>query len=156
MGADCRPAPIDRRGPARDAAAMTSSLVSLDDDAPALLDAARGLREGASLEAIATSLVRLEEALRAVSSATLDASHTVVPPGRIDESVAHRFARAAEHWPRRDRVVPPSHERQAELLTAFDDARATIRAAAECCRRAREILASTMRAPGDRPADGQA
>jgi hypothetical protein len=123
--------------------------MSLDDDARAVLEAAVGLRDGPSPDAIASSLLDLEEALRTVGAATEDATHCLVPPGRIDESVAQRFARAAERWPRRVGGVPPSHERQAELLTAFDDARATILAAAECCRRAREILASTTQASGD-------
>ncbi len=135
---------------------MTRSLISLDDEARAVLEAARGLRDGGSLEAIASSLLDLEGALRAVSSATQAAAHCLIPPGRIDESVAQRYARAAERWPRRGDGMPPTHERQAELLTAFDDARATILAAAECCRRAREILASTARASGEQPADLQA
>ena len=58
------------------------------------------------------------------------------------ESVSRRYARAAASWPRDG--VAPSYERQAQLLTALHDAGATLRAGAECCRRARDILASTI------------
>jgi hypothetical protein len=107
------------------------------------------------LEPITSLLLELEEALRAMSTATQDAAHSLIPAGRVDESVAERYARAEESWRRRGDGPPPTHERQAELLSAFDDARATLRAAAECCRRARRLLASTLHAPGDQPVDLQ-
>jgi hypothetical protein len=109
-----------------------------------------------SLEAIPPLLLELEESLRAMSTTTEEAAQSLIPPGRIDESVAARYARAAESWPRRGDAGPPTHERQAELLSAFDDARATLHAASECCRRARRILASTLHASDDPPSDLQA
>ncbi len=154
MAAKCRSAPIDRCRPAGDAAVMTHSFMSLTDDAPAA--AAGRPSDDGSLDAITSLLVELEEALRAMSTATQDAAHSLIPPGRIDESVAERYARAAESWPRRGDGAPPTHERQAELLSAFDDARAALRAASECCRHARQTLASTLHAPGDQPSDLQA
>ena len=124
---------------------MTHSSILVARDAP-------GTGER-SLERIPPLLLELEEALRAMSAATQDAAHTVIPPGRGHESPAERYARAAESWPLRGGGAPPTHERQAELLSAFADARASLRAAAECCGRARSILASTLPASGGRPAD---
>jgi hypothetical protein len=124
---------------------MTQSSMPLADDASRLLEATLRVRDDASVGALASALGDVEQALRALSSATQEAAHSLIPPARIDESVVNRYARAAEVWPRPFGAPPPTHERQAELLTALDDARATVRAAAECCRRAREILASTAR-----------
>jgi hypothetical protein len=146
--AECTPGPIDRCRNLNDAGAMTRSPMPLADDAPVLLRAALRFRDGASLEEMTSSLADLEEALREVSSATQDAADSLIPRARIDESAAQRYARAAAAWPRLGKGAPPTHERQAELLTAFDDARAALRAAAGRCRRARELLTSTIRASG--------
>jgi hypothetical protein len=120
----------------------------LDDEAAALNAAAARLRpdpsEPASVELVASSLAEVEEALRALSLATGHAADTLIPPRAVGEGASRRYARAAASWPRGDYGAPPSHERQAQILAALHDARATIRAAAECCRRAREILASTI------------
>jgi hypothetical protein len=112
------------------------------DDAPALPAAATS--EAASVERITSSLADVEEALRALGAATHHAADALIPPARIDESVSRRYARAAAAWPRRGDGPPPSYERQAQLLAALHDAGATLRAGAECCRRARDILASTI------------
>lgn len=123
---------------------MTRTSTPLTDDASAPLGPALELRD-ASGEALTSSLAEIEAALRALGSAMQEAAHSLIPPGRIDESVANRYARAAEAWPRPRGGATPTYERQAELLGAFDDARATLRAAAECCRRTREILTSILR-----------
>jgi hypothetical protein len=122
---------------------------------PSSAPLAPALRDGASPDALMSSLVDTEEALRAISSTMQAAAHRLIPPGRVDERVAQRFARAGEAWPGGGDAAPPTPERQAELLAALDDARASLRAAAECCRRAREILASTVHASGVRPSDPQ-
>jgi hypothetical protein len=127
---------------------MHSHRTPLADDASALLSAATRLRddatEPASVGLIASSLSDVEEALRALSGATRDVADALIPPGGIDESVSRRYARAATSWPRDGGGAPPSHERQAQILTALHDAGATLRASAECCRRARDILDSTI------------
>jgi hypothetical protein len=124
---------------------MNPSSTPLADDASALLEAALRVHADPSVGTLTASLVDVEQALRALSGATEDAAHALVPPAGIDESVATRYARAADEWPSPFGTPAPSYERQAELLGALDDARATLHAAAECCRRAREILISTVR-----------
>jgi hypothetical protein len=100
--------------------------------------------EPASVELITCSLADVEEALRALSGATHHAADALIPPAHIDESASRRYARAVASWPRHGDCPPPSYERQAQILTALHDAGATLRAGAECCRRARDILASTL------------
>lgn len=100
--------------------------------------------EPASVELVASSLTDLEQTLRALDRATLHAAEALIPPAGVGESVAGRYARAAASWPGPVDHAPPSHERQAQLLSALHDTAATLRAGAECCRRARDILTSTI------------
>jgi hypothetical protein len=130
---------------AGNASQMNRHRTAPPDDTSALPAAARlqdDASEPASVELLASSLADVEKALRALSGATEHAADALIPPGNIGESVSRRYARAAASWPRDG--VPPSYERQAQLLTALHDAGATLRAGAECCRRARDILASTI------------
>jgi hypothetical protein len=97
-----------------------------------------------SVEQLTSSLADVEEALRALSDATNRAADELIPPAGIGEGASRRYARGAASWPRHGGGAAPSYERQAQILTALHDAAATLRAGAECCRRAREILASTV------------
>jgi hypothetical protein len=90
-----------------------------------------------SVDLVTSSLNDVERALRDLSGAIDRAADALIPPGTIGESVSRRYARAAAAWPRAGHGSPPSHERQAQLLSAIHDAAATLRAGAECCRRAR-------------------
>jgi hypothetical protein len=148
MPSDCSAAPIDRCATAGNAPEMTSSRTPLADDAAALLAAATRLQpeqaEPVSVELLTSSLADVEEALRTLSDATKHAADALIPPVSIGEGASRRYARAAASWPRHGGGVPPSHERQAQILAALHDAGATLRAGAECCRRARDILASTI------------
>jgi hypothetical protein len=101
------------------------------------------LAEPVSVERVSSWLADVERALRALSGRTRDAADGLIPPGAIDDGPSRRYARAAASWQRVADGLPPSHERQAEILAALHDAGATLRAAAECCRRARDILDST-------------
>ena len=118
----------------------------LADDASALLAAATRLEddscEPVSVEPVTSALADAEEAMRVLSVAIEHAADALIPPGSTGESVSRRFARAAASWPRDG--APPSYERQAQILTALHEAGATLRGGAERCRRARDILASTV------------
>jgi len=119
----------------------------LADDASALLAAAAkrdaDASEPASVELLASWLSDVEETLRALSDATQHAVDALIPRASIDESASQRYARAAASWPRHGGGALPSYERQAELLATLHDAGATLRAGAEHCRRASNILRST-------------
>jgi hypothetical protein len=145
---ECSVAPIDARGMAGNAPGMNGYRTALADDASALLAAATELRadssEPASVELLTSTLADVEEALRALSGASRHAADALIPPRRIDETASGRYARAAASWPDHGDGAPPSYERQAQILTALHDAAATLRAGAECCRRARDVLASTI------------
>ncbi len=142
---ECSPAPIDARGTGGNALGMNGYRTPVADDAPALPAAATRLQadpsQPASVESLASTLTDVEEALRTLGGATRHAADALIPPRRLDESASNRYARAAESWPD---GAPPSYERQAQILAALHDAAATIQASAECCRRARGILASTI------------
>jgi hypothetical protein len=97
-----------------------------------------------SVEVLTSSLANVEDALRALSDATTHAADALIPPANSGEGASRRYARAAASWPRTRDEPPPSYERQAQILSALHDAGATIRAGAECCRRARKILASPV------------
>jgi hypothetical protein len=116
------------------------------DDASALLTTATPgeVAETTSVEQVSSWLEDVDQALRALSRGTQRAADGLIPPGAIDESPARRYARAAATRVRIDDGPAPSYERQAQILTALHDAGATLRAAAECCRRARQILDSTI------------
>jgi hypothetical protein len=148
MASDCSAAPIDGCLTAGKARGMNRHRTPLADDAAALLEAAERLQPDpaapASIEVLTSSLADVEEALRALSDATQHAADVLIPPAGIGEGASRRYARAAATWPRHGGGEPLSYERQAQILTALHDAGATLRAGAECCRRARAILAATI------------
>lgn len=148
MRSECSPAPIDRCATASNAPTMNRHRSPLADNASTLLAAATRLQpdpaQPGSVELLTSSLADVEEALRALSDATKHAADALIPPASIGEGASQRYARAAASWPRTPDEPPPSYERQAQILSALHDAGATIRAGAECCRRARKILASTV------------
>lgn len=123
---------------------MTVSAMPLADDASALLAAAMRLKDDASepgsVVRVASVLGDVEQALRALDCATQHAADALIPRGAPNESPSRRYARAAAAWHRLGDAPPPTHERQAQILAALHDAAATLRAGAECCRRARDIL----------------
>jgi hypothetical protein len=94
--------------------------------------------------AVEVGACRCREALRALSDATNHAADALIPPASIGEGAARRYARAAASWPLHGEGAPPSYERQAQILAALHNAAATLRPGAERCRRAREIMASTI------------
>jgi hypothetical protein len=122
---------------------------------PRLLSAAERLRdlagEGGCAALLPDAFDRIARSLRALDGGCARAAHALIPPGD-DDSVSARYARAAAGWPGTGEGGGPSHERQAELLAALDDAGATLRAAAERCARTSDLLAATMDAAG-KPAD---
>ena len=85
---------------------------------------------------VAISLVDVEATLRALDRTCLAAAVALLPPG---DGICGRYRAAGDAW-RADGSRPPSHERQAEILACLHDAGATLRAAAECCERARRLL----------------
>jgi hypothetical protein len=88
---------------------------------------------------VAASLVDVEATLRALERTCLTATAALLPPARLDVDICARYSAAAAAW-RADGAAPPAHERHAEILTCLHDAGATLRAAAECCHRARTLL----------------
>jgi hypothetical protein len=124
---------------------MHASAISSSSDAAALLAAAERLEEAApqanSPRSVAASLVDVEATLRALDRTCLAAAAALIPRPDGDDRVCARYAAAAEHW---DDAGPPSYERQAEILARLHDSGATLRAAAECCRRARTLLETTI------------
>jgi hypothetical protein len=129
---------------------MNDPRIRLAHDSLTLLSAAERLRQGASDRACATivpaALDCIEQSLHALSRGCDGAAHVFVPPAR-DESISRRYARAAADWPEARDGVGPSHERQAQLLASLSDAGAALRAAAESCARARDLLTTTMETP---------
>jgi hypothetical protein len=69
----------------------------------------------------------------------LAAAAALLPPAGPDDGICGRY-RAAGDARRAGGSAPPSYERQAEILACLHDAGATLRAAAECCERARRLL----------------
>lgn len=125
---------------------MHASAISSSSDAAALLAAAERLEEAApnasSPRSVAATLVGVEATLRALDRTCLAAASALIPPSETDDRICARYAAAAEHW---DAAGRPSYERQAEILARLHDAGATLRAAAECCRRAGTLLETTIR-----------
>ena len=79
---------------------------------------------------VAASLVEVEATLRALDQTCLAAAGSLLPPVTGERGICARY-----------RDVPSlSYERQAEIHACLHDAGATLRAAAECCRRARGLL----------------
>jgi hypothetical protein len=93
---------------------------------------------------VAISLVDVEATLRGLDRTCLAAAAALLPPAALDQDICTRFAASAAAW-EGDGAAPPSYERQAEILSCLHDAGATLRAAAECCQRARTLLEDTCR-----------
>src|SRR6185503_3163582 len=95
-------------------------------DSLTLLSAAERLQQGAGDRACAAflpaALECIEQSLHALSRSCHAAAHALIPPGDLDESVSHRYARAAVAWPGAGDGAGPSHERQAQLLASLDEA----------------------------------
>jgi hypothetical protein len=93
---------------------------------------------------VATSLVDVEATLRALDRTCLAAAAALLPPATPDRDICMRFGASAAVW-EADGAAPPSYERQAEILACLHDAGATLRAAAECCERARGLLEDAVK-----------
>jgi hypothetical protein len=132
---------------------MDDPPIPLADDAHALLSAAERLQQAAGDRASApfvpAALGRIEQSLLALSRGCDRAAQCFVPPADRDASISLRYARAAADWPGAGDRAGPSYERQAQVLASLHDAAAALRAAADCCVRARELLSTTMEAPAD-------
>ena len=88
---------------------------------------------------VATSLVDVEATLRALDRTCIAAAAALLPPAELGVDICARYRASAAAW-EADDAAPPSYERQAEILSCLHDAGATLRAAAECCQRARVLL----------------
>jgi hypothetical protein len=127
---------------------MYDSPSRLADDALALQSIAERLhddtlhRECAPL--VPAALAAIEQALRTLSRTCYAAAQSFVPLGSHGESIAERYARAAEEWPAARDGDGPAHEQQARVLSSLHDAGAALRAAAGHCARAGGNLAETM------------
>jgi hypothetical protein len=130
---------------------MDDPRIRLAHDSLTLLSAAERLQQGAGDRASATFLPAafhcVEQSLDALSRGCHGAAQALIPPGGHDDSISRRYARAAADWPGALDGVGPSHERQAQLLASLDDAAVALRAAAERCARASQLLAATMEPP---------
>jgi hypothetical protein len=113
-------------------------------DPGALLAAATRLEAAAaesdSARHVAMSLVQIEGVLRSLDRTCLGVAASLLP-GDGHDDIASRYRRAAARWDAD--AVPPSYERQAQILASLHDAGATLRAAAECCQRARTLIEGT-------------
>jgi hypothetical protein len=129
---------------------MDDPRLPLEDDARTLLAVAERLQQSAGDRASApfvpAALDCIEQSLHALSRGCQGAADSFIPPGRREESISRRYARAAANWPRTAGGGGPSHERQAQTLASLHDAGAALRAAAECCTRARDVLTATIEA----------
>jgi hypothetical protein len=138
---------MDAHGPGADDRPMHAPAIPSSTDAAALLAAAERLEQAApdatSPRLVAASLVDVEATLRALDRTCLAAASALIPRPEGDDRISARYAAAAERW---DDGQPPSYERQAQILAGLHDSGATLRAAAECCRRARTLLETTIRA----------
>jgi hypothetical protein len=134
---------MDAAAPRADHGPMHAPAIPSSADAAALLAAAQRLEQAASDVAsprlVAASLVDVEATLRALDRTCLAAASALIPRPDGDRICA-RYAAAAEHW---EDGEPPSYERQAQILSCLHDSAATLRAAAECCGRARTLLETT-------------
>jgi hypothetical protein len=135
---------------------MDDLRIRLAQDSLTLLSAAERLRQSAGDRACApylpASLEYIEQTLRALARSCQAAAHALIPPGDLDESISHRYARAATAWPAAADGAGPSHERQAQLLASLDDSAGALRTAAASCARTRRLVAETMEAPANLPA----
>ena len=82
---------------------MNDPVSRLAEDADALHSAAQRLHndtlDPACAASVPVTLAAIERTLIALSRTAYAAGHALVPPGNIDDSVAHRYARAAMQWP---------------------------------------------------------
>jgi hypothetical protein len=136
---------MDARTPRPHHRPMHAPTIPSSSDAAALLAAAERLEEAASdatsPRLVAASLVDVEGTLRALDRTCLAAASALIPRPEDDDRICASYAAAAERWADGE---PPSNERQAQILSRLHDSAATIRAAAECCRRARTLLETTI------------
>jgi hypothetical protein len=113
--------------------------------APAIPSSAEQLEQTASdttsPRLAAASLVDVEATLRALDRTCRSLASALFPRPQGDDRICSRYAAAAGHW---EDGRPPSYERQAQILTCLHDSAATLRAAAESCRRARALLETTI------------
>ena len=130
---------------------MDDPRTRLAHDSLTLLSAAERLHQGMGDRACATflpvALECIEQSLHALGRSGDAAAHAVIPPGDLDESISHRYARAAAAWPGAGDGAGPSHERQAQLLASIDEFAGALRTAAACCARTRDLVAETMDSP---------
>ena len=137
---------MDTRVPRADHRPMHAPAISSSTDAAALLAAAERLEQAAphatSPRLVATSLFDVEATLRALDRTCLAAASALIPRPDGDDRICARYAAAAQQW---EDGEPPSYERQAHILSCLHDSAATLRAAADCCRRARTLLETTSR-----------
>jgi hypothetical protein len=121
----------------------------LREHALALASVAEQLAESAADRTgavdLPAALASVEQALGALSRTYEEAARSLVPSGDPFESSSFRFARAARAWPT---AVGPSHERQAELLSALHAAAASLRAARHACAYGRTAVEKAMGQPG--------
>jgi hypothetical protein len=117
---------------------------NLTDHAVELVSAARRLADSVADPSTAihlpAALARIGEALDSLSVAFERAPRSLVPAGDPLEPVCRRFARAAEAWPAIYGCDGPSYERQAQLLSSFYEAGATLRVSRRACARANDLL----------------
>jgi hypothetical protein len=96
--------------------------------------------DGSEVEIAMLSLVYVEHALRDLSHAIDHAGDMLIPVGELHEHLAP----AAGDTPRFARTLPPPRERPVQLLASLRDSSAALRAAADCCHRARNIIGSPV------------
>jgi len=130
---------------------FTDDALALLDDSLQLLSAAarfaRHADERASAGLMPSSLGLVEETLYALGRGCDHAASALIPPGDVWQTASRRFALSADAWPALTGGAAPSHERQAQLLSALGETRDALRVAAERCGAARTILESTIAGP---------
>jgi hypothetical protein len=128
----------------------------LREEAFALVSAAERLQQDVCDRACAAfvpaALACLEQTLQALSLDCHRAARNLIVPGDRNERASRPDVHAAADWPGAGDDGGSSYERQARLLASLHYAGATLRTAAECCARARDLLAATIEAP-PRPGD---
>lgn len=123
----------------------------LREEAFALVSAAERLQQDICDRACAgfvpAALACLEQTLQALSLDCQRAARSFIVPGDRNEIASRPGVHAAADWPGAGDDAGSSYERQAQLLASLHYAGATLRTAAECCARARDLLAATIEAP---------
>ncbi len=108
--------------------------------ASAAAQLAESVADPSSAPYLASALGTMVGTLDALAQAWEGAARTVIPSGDRFERIGVRFTRAAESWQATHDCDPPSHERQALLLTRLYGAGATMRVARRECDRATGLL----------------